>query len=320
MHNASISPDAPGLWGEVIAIARTDDPNPTLLQNDIRRMHRNQTVQLDDEICNPVSVNIALDQRAVSRHILHIMQLPGYVAKSSSADPDEGIIDESAIRARGVYPNEINHIRAACEVGDAINSPGGRRVREHLEDEPVCPAVPGHHIRAVAALDAVVAQTAKDRAIARPAKQRVIASDATQHIVQVGGKSAIHLQGLEPRGVDDRCPGHRHQNLSMNGHVHVKRIRDPRDRQNVNAHPAHKGGHILRTRGKWRTVEVLACEVTWRPHPEQIASARRGYDDWWQALDWVRDGLIVDGMLRDREVTAAMPKTGPWEQSLAYSS
>lgn len=59
-------------------------------------------------------------------------------------------------------------------------------------------------------------------------------------------------------------------------------------------------------------VEVLACPVTWRPHPEQIASARRGYEDWWQALDWVRDGLVAGGMLREVEVTAAMPKVQPW--------
>ena len=68
----------------------------------------------------------------------------------------------------------------------------------------------------------------------------------------------------------------------------------------------------VRTRGKWRTVEVLACPVTWRPYPEQIASARRGYEDWWQALDWVRDGLIVGGMLREVKVTSAMPKVRPW--------
>jgi len=64
--------------------------------------------------------------------------------------------------------------------------------------------------------------------------------------------------------------------------------------------------------GKWRTIEVRACPVTWRPHPEQIASARRGYEDWCRALDWVRDGLVVGGMLRDVEVTAAMPKMKPW--------
>jgi hypothetical protein len=69
------------------------------------------------------------------------------------------------------------------------------------------------------------------------------------------------------------------------------------------------------TRGRWRRVEVLACPVTWRPNPEQIAAARRGYDDWWQALDWVRDGLLAGGMLREVDVTAAMPKKGPWAKA-----
>ena len=66
------------------------------------------------------------------------------------------------------------------------------------------------------------------------------------------------------------------------------------------------------TRGKWRTVEVLACPVTFSPHPRQIEAARRAYDDWWQALGWVRDGLIAGGMLREVEVTVAMPKERPW--------
>jgi len=65
---------------------------------------------------------------------------------------------------------------------------------------------------------------------------------------------------------------------------------------------------------KWRTIDVRACPVTWRPHPEQIASARRGYKDWWQALDWVRDGLVAGGMLREVKVTAAMPKVRPWKR------
>ncbi len=68
--------------------------------------------------------------------------------------------------------------------------------------------------------------------------------------------------------------------------------------------------------GKWRTVEVRACPVTYSPHPEQIAAARRGYEDWWQALEWVRDGLNVGGMLREVEVTSAMPKVRPWERRL----
>lgn len=76
------------------------------------------------------------------------------------------------------------------------------------------------------------------------------------------------------------------------------------------------GTERVKTRGKWRTVEVLACPVTWRPHPEQIASARRGYDDWWQALDWVRDGLLARGMLREMEVTGGMPKKSPWSRAI----
>jgi len=68
------------------------------------------------------------------------------------------------------------------------------------------------------------------------------------------------------------------------------------------------------SRGRWRTVEVLACPVTFSPHPEQIASARRSYDDWWQALGWVRDWLIEGRMLREVEVTAAMPRARPWRR------
>lgn len=66
------------------------------------------------------------------------------------------------------------------------------------------------------------------------------------------------------------------------------------------------------TRGKWRSVEVLACPVTFSPHPHQITAARRTYGDWWQALGWIRDGLIVGGMLREVEVTAKMPRARPW--------
>ena len=40
------------------------------------------------------------------------------------------------------------------------------------------------------------------------------------------------------------------------------------------------GTERVLTRGKWRTVEVLACPVTLSPHPEQIEAARRAYDDW----------------------------------------
>lgn len=70
------------------------------------------------------------------------------------------------------------------------------------------------------------------------------------------------------------------------------------------------------SRGKWRTVELRACPVTFSPHPDQIASAHRHYARWWLALDWVRDGLIAGGMLRSIDVTDAMPKRTPWAPRL----
>lgn len=66
------------------------------------------------------------------------------------------------------------------------------------------------------------------------------------------------------------------------------------------------------SRGKWRTVELRACPVTFSPHPDQIAAARRHYEHWWLALGWVRDGLIAGGMLRSIEVTEVMPRREPW--------
>ena len=65
-------------------------------------------------------------------------------------------------------------------------------------------------------------------------------------------------------------------------------------------------------KGKWRSVEVRACPVTFRPDAQQIDAARRGYEDWWQALDWLRDGLAASGMLRELDVTGVMPKLRPW--------
>ena len=75
------------------------------------------------------------------------------------------------------------------------------------------------------------------------------------------------------------------------------------------------GTERVKTRGKWRTVELLACPVIWRPHPEQIAAARHGFAEWWQALGWVRAGLKEGRMLRDVEVTAIMPRRQPWQRA-----
>ena len=72
------------------------------------------------------------------------------------------------------------------------------------------------------------------------------------------------------------------------------------------------GTESILIRGKLRTVEVRACPVTFSPAPQQIDAARHGYEDWWQALDWVRDGLVAGRMLREMEVTEVMPKVIPW--------
>jgi thiazole synthase ThiGH ThiG subunit len=72
------------------------------------------------------------------------------------------------------------------------------------------------------------------------------------------------------------------------------------------------GTERVLSRGKWRTVEVLACPVTFSPHPQQIEAARRAYYEWWHALNWVQRGLIEGQMLQEIDLTAAMPKIRPW--------
>ena len=66
-------------------------------------------------------------------------------------------------------------------------------------------------------------------------------------------------------------------------------------------------------KGKWRSVEVRACPVTFRPDARQIEAARRGYEEWWRALGWIREVLIAGGLLREVEVTSVMPKEKPWD-------
>jgi hypothetical protein len=90
-----------------------------------------------------------------------------------------------------------------------------------------------------------------------------------------------------------------------------------------NQHGTHVGAVVVGTerirvrgptaRGTWKTIDILACPVTFSPHPQQIEAARRAYDEWWRTLDWIRDWLSTGGMMREVEVTAAMPKMNPWQ-------
>ena len=84
-----------------------------------------------------------------------------------------------------------------------------------------------------------------------------------------------------------------------------------------NRHGDHAVSVVIGTervliKGKWRTVEVRACPITYRPDTQQIEAARRGYDDWWQALGWVQDILVTGKLLRDVDVSAVMPRAKPW--------
>ncbi|MDO8986009.1 hypothetical protein [Cypionkella sp.] len=76
------------------------------------------------------------------------------------------------------------------------------------------------------------------------------------------------------------------------------------------------GTERVPTRAKWRTVKLLACPVTWRPHPEQIASACLSYEDWWHVLDWVRGVLLAGRMLREVEVTVTGPIVRPCRKGI----
>jgi hypothetical protein len=72
------------------------------------------------------------------------------------------------------------------------------------------------------------------------------------------------------------------------------------------------GTERVLVKGKWRSVEVRACPVMFRPDASQIEAARRAYQVWCEALGWIRDGLTASRLLRDVELTATQPKTQPW--------
>ena len=86
-----------------------------------------------------------------------------------------------------------------------------------------------------------------------------------------------------------------------------------RNQHGVRAVTEVVGTERVLSRGKWRTVEVLVCPVIWRPHPEQIDAARRGYQDWVTALGWVSEALRGSALLREVVVVEGLPKGRPWE-------
>jgi hypothetical protein len=67
------------------------------------------------------------------------------------------------------------------------------------------------------------------------------------------------------------------------------------------------------SRGKWRTVEVRACPVMFRPDARQIEAARRAYAEWWVALVWLRDSLADSALTKELQVTHNLPPKKPWK-------
>ena len=72
------------------------------------------------------------------------------------------------------------------------------------------------------------------------------------------------------------------------------------------------GTERVLSRGKWRTVEVRACPVMFRPDARQIEGARRAYVEWWRALEWINEALKSGDMLRETNLKNTMPKASPW--------
>lgn len=65
-------------------------------------------------------------------------------------------------------------------------------------------------------------------------------------------------------------------------------------------------------RGRKVEVRAVACPVRFTPTAAQIASARRGWLDWYGALLWLQAELRGLGALDTIIITRAMPPLRPW--------
>lgn len=90
-----------------------------------------------------------------------------------------------------------------------------------------------------------------------------------------------------------------------------------RNRHGDHATTVVVGTERVLSRGKWRTVEVRACPVIFRPDARQIEAARRDYLAWWRALVWIHEALVAGKMLRELKVSKVMPIAQPWQARLA---
>jgi hypothetical protein len=75
------------------------------------------------------------------------------------------------------------------------------------------------------------------------------------------------------------------------------------------------GSLEVQSRGRNRVVELRWCPVTFSPTASQIASARRAYLNWWDALHDLRFTFQSYGGLTAWRVTDHMPPRKPWVKS-----
>lgn len=74
------------------------------------------------------------------------------------------------------------------------------------------------------------------------------------------------------------------------------------------------GVHRYESRGRAREVEIRVCPVVYMHTAPEIARARRTYLQWWQALNEIRQNLVIYDNLTAWDVTQEMPAMRPWQK------
>jgi hypothetical protein len=87
------------------------------------------------------------------------------------------------------------------------------------------------------------------------------------------------------------------------------------NRHGVRAKSEPCGAIEVISRGRKVQVELRWCPITFTPTAQQIASARRAYLKWWDALHELRFQFQCYGGLTAWRVTDTMPPRTPWVKS-----
>ncbi len=105
---------------------------------------------------------------------------------------------------------------------------------------------------------------------------------------------------VEPKAWKRRS-GFRHYAKSERIGTHVEEVRLP--------HPKYPTKTIIRR----KRTEILWTPIRWSPTEHQIASARKRYDEWWSALDEIRENLSYLRLTMVK-ITEVMPPRKPWRR------